>query len=280
MRVLEANRLGPVIEELVLDVSSNLPDDVVSALEASLGRERSDRGKVVTRMILENARHAADLHVPVCQDTGAFTIFLDLAGDTAVKGDLVKEASAAVARATARGFLRPSMVEDPAGDRRNTGDNTPATVEVTVGRGGETRLAVMAKGGGCQMASSLAMLPPGAGWAGVTEHVTGVVERYGAGSCPPLVLGLGIGGGFDTACGLAARALLRPLDEQNPSASAAEREERLRREVNRLGIGPGGLGGTTTCLGVRIEEAPCHIATLPVALSISCHALRRKAVAV
>ena len=276
MRAIEAACLGEVIERLVLDITTVLPEDVAGALRGARSMERSPAGRRALDMILENAVKAREEGVPICQDTGVFTIYVTLGEGTAVLGDLRGEASAAVARATAGGALRSSVVAEPLDARVNTGDNTPPLLEVEISPDGETTVAVLAKGGGSEMASRAAMLPPGAGWPGALEFVLGVVAEAGARSCPPLVLGVGTGGGFDRAPALAKRALLVPLDRENPDARTAAREAELVREVNALGIGPGALGGTVTCIGARIAQAPCHMASLPVAVSVNCHALRRK----
>ncbi len=278
MRVIEAADLADRIEELCLEVSTALPADVTDALSRFRAREESESGRRVIDLILENARAATELGVPLCQDTGFFTVYLTLAPGDAISGDLEGEAAGAVARATERGRLRPSVVRDPVGARVNTGNNTPPLVEMELSRAQESTLGVMAKGGGSEMASRLAMLAPGAGWGGALEFIVGMVEELGARACPPLVLGVGMGGSFDSVTRLAKKALMRPLDEQTADPAVRAREEELVSEVNRLGIGPGGHGGTVTCFGARITEAPCHMAILPVALSVSCHALRRKTV--
>lgn len=278
MKVLEASMLGREIESLCLEVSTRLPPDVLAALQSFKEAEKSERGRGVLDLIIENARVARESEVALCQDTGIFTVYLSLGRDTAVNGDLVAEASAAVARATGRGSLRASVVEHPLGERINTGDNTPALIEVEITGGEKTTLGVLAKGGGSEMASRSTMLAPGSGWEGVREFVLSVVERFGAGACPPLVLGLGVGGAFDRAPAIAKRALMEPLDLPPRDGATAEREADLLRAVNGLGIGPGAFGGTTTCIGVRVAEAPCHMACLPVALSVNCHALRRKVI--
>jgi len=278
MRVIEASKLGEAIESLCLDVAANLPGDVLGALEQSREHERSEQGRSVLDMIIDNALIASTEGVPLCQDTGVFTVYVTLGSDTDVGGDLQAEASAAVARATVRGRLRASVVDEPLDARRNTGDNTPAFVEVEVSTGEVSTVGVIAKGGGSEMASRAAMLLPGSGWEGVREFVLEVVAEVGARSCPPLVLGLGVGGTFDRAAAMARRALMAPLDRVNPDERTALRERDLVSEVNRLGIGPGALGGTTTCIGARIIEAPCHMASLPVALSVNCHSLRRNTI--
>ena len=276
MRTIEATRLGNLIEALCTEVSTALPADVVAALETSREEERSPLGRRALDMILENAVQARDLGLPICQDTGLFTIYISLGRDTVIAGDLTHEASAAVARATARAALRSSIVADPIDGRVNTGDNTPPLIEVELGEGEDTTLGVLAKGGGSEMASRSAMLPRGAGWEGVRDYVLSVVSEVGARSCPPLVLGLGIGGSFDRAPAMAKRSLLAPLDVPAREAATRARERELIDAVNKLGIGPGAMGGTFTCMGARITTASCHIANLPVAVSVNCHALRRK----
>jgi fumarate hydratase subunit alpha len=278
MRTIEASDLAETIEELCLEISTSLPRDVSEALTAFREVEESAAGRQVIDLILENAQVAASLGVPLCQDTGFFTIYITLARDAVVTGDIYAAAAEAVARATRRGSLRASIVEDPMGARTNTGDNTPPLVDIELSTGETSTLGVMAKGGGSEMASKLAMLPPGAGWRGVLDFVVEVVEELGPGACPPLVLGLGVGGSFDRAPRMAKEALMRPLDVESPDPLIRAREEELTREVNRLGIGPGALGGTVTCIGARIMEAPCHMANLPVAVSVCCHSLRRKTV--
>ena len=278
MRVIEASRLADKIEDLCVEISTNLPEDVVEALDRFKGVEESPAGLSVIDLIIKNAVVAGDLGVPLCQDTGVFTIYLTLGSGTALDGDLAGEAGGAVARATARCSLRPSIVDDPLLGRRNTGDNSPPLLEVEVSPGEKTSLGVLAKGGGSEMASRLAMMPPGAGWPGALEFITGVVEHLGARSCPPLVLGVGIGGSFDRAPRLAKKALMRPLDMETDDPQVSDREAELVECVNGLGIGPGAVGGRVTCIGARILEAPCHMANLPVAVSVNCHSLRRKTV--
>ena len=278
MRVIEASRLGQDIEALCLEVSTVLPADAAEAIARYRGIEESPAGRSAMDLILENARVASELGVPLCQDTGIFTIYLTLAPPTSIEGDLEREAGKAVARATAIGSLRPSVVADPLGRRVNTGNNCPPLVEVEVVSGEQSTLGVLAKGGGTEMASRLAMMSPGAGWAGALEFIVRVVESFGARACPPLLLGVGVGGSFDRAPKLAKKALMTPLDVETSDPATRAREAELVERVNRLGIGPGGVGGTVTCFGARIAEAPCHMANLPVALSLNCHSLRRKTV--
>jgi len=279
MRVIQASAIGRAVEALCLEVSTELPRDVIQALESFREAEKSEPARQVIDLILENGRVAREAGVPLCQDTGVFTVYITLGRDTAIEGDLQAEASAALARATARGSLRASVVDEPMDERRNTKDNTPALLELELSDGDDltpTTIGVLAKGGGSEMASRAAMLAPGAGWEGVLDFVMDVVSDLGARSCPPLVLGVGVGGAFDSVAVMAKRALLEPLDRVSADPKTAAREAELVAAVNGLGIGPGAVGGTTTCIGAKIATAPCHMASLPVALSVNCHSLRRK----
>ncbi|MBN2168767.1 MAG: fumarate hydratase [Actinobacteria bacterium] len=280
MKVLEASRLGSIVESMCLEISTTLPEDVASALASFRERESSDRGRKVIEMILENAALAAGKKVPICQDTGVFSVYVSLGRDTAVQGDLDAEVEKAVSCASKTGCLRSSIVSLPASSRVNTGDNTPPVIKVEISGGESSTISVIAKGGGSENASRLVMLHPGAGWEGVIDFAVKVVEEHGARSCPPLVLGVGVGGSFDSAPELAKKALLRPLNEENPDLETARMEEELVEAVNELGIGPGGFGGDVTCIGARIAQAPCHVANLPVAVCVNCHALRRKTISI
>ncbi|MBU1670413.1 MAG: fumarate hydratase [Actinobacteria bacterium] len=275
MRVLDAALLGREAEALIKEVSTELPSDVLAALEGALAEEESPAGREALRLIIENAAMARELGVPICQDTGLFTVYITLGSDTGIEGDLGGELDSAVTRATMAGSLRASIVCETFEGRINTGDNTPALLEIEYGGGDQTTLGVLAKGGGSENASRLAMLPPGAGAGGIADLVTAVIEEVGARSCPPLILGIGIGGSFDRAPRLAKAALMEPLDSE-PAPGTAALARRIVEQVNGLGIGPGAVGGTVTCLGARVRHEPCHIASLPVAVSVGCHALRRK----
>lgn len=280
MKVLEASGLGSLVETMCLEISTRLPEDVIWALSKYRERESTKRGREIIDMIVENARLASEKNVPICQDTGVFCVYLSLGIDTAVNGEFRAEAEKAVSRATKAGGLRSSIVSSPASTRMNTGDNTPPIVKVEMTDDKDSTLSVIAKGGGSESASKLLMMSPGAGWEGVMDFTLKVVEEHGAKSCPPLVLGIGVGGSFDNAPELAKKALLRPLNEMNPDPEAAVMEDKVVEAVNKLGIGPGGFGGDVTCIGARINQAPCHVANLPVAVCVNCHALRRKTVSI
>ena len=226
--------------------------------------------------LVENARIAARERVPVCQDTGTVWACLEVGPDVLVRGDVFSEVDGAVASVRAEARLRASVVRDAAFDRANTADNTPAFCEVRfVDEPGAARLHVMLKGGGSDNASRVVMLAPGAGMQGVVDEVVRCVREKGANACPPLVIGVGVGGTFDKVAGLAKRALMRPAGEPAADPRAAELEEELLAAVNATGVGPGGLGGRTTALSVRVATAPCHIAALPLAVNMGCSAMRR-----
>jgi len=226
-------------------------------------------------MLLENAAIAADEKVPICQDTGLVHVFLDLGRDVTVKGDLYKAVVEGVALGYTEGYLRKSVVNDPLFDRVNTKDNTPPVIHLELVPGSDLTITVMPKGTGSENMSQLSMLTPAAGPEGVKRFVLDTVKKAGANACPPMVIGVGVGGMMDKAAYLAKRALLRRIGERNPDERVAALEAELLEEINRLGIGPAGFGGHTTALWVAIEAYPTHIGALPVAVNLQCHAARR-----
>lgn len=262
------------IYRAVGEAAVTLRPDVRAALEAALVLEPSERGRAVLRQLLDNADIAASDRVPVCQDTGTAWVRLTLGTDQPLPADLQAIANEAVASAYRDFGLRMSLVRDALLDRTNTGDNTPAFVDVTLRPGVGATVEVMLKGGGSDNASALTMLPPSAGVAGVSEFVLRTVEANATGACPPLVIGVAVGGTFDTVAGLAKKALLRAVGSPAASPEAAVLEAELLDAVNATGIGPGGLGGRTTALAVHLVTAPCHIAALPVAVNLGCCAVR------
>ncbi|MDR1088911.1 MAG: fumarate hydratase [Coriobacteriales bacterium] len=292
---LDAAELAALVEEHVARLACTLRPDYLAALEASLATEVSERGVEVLEQLLANASLAATEGLPLCQDTGYVWVCVEASGDVRFAADLFSQVDAAVARASKASGMRMSMVRDALLDRVNTQDNTPAFCELLLRRQAEpgntpaapsegdpacpvstpaATLHIMLKGGGSDNASALALLPPGAGVNGVLDFVIEAVAAKGANACPPLVLGVGVGGSFDRVAGLAKHALLRTIGSIHPNPEIALLEEQLLTRVNELGIGPGGLGGSTTALAVHIESAPCHIAALPVAVNIGCTALR------
>lgn len=273
--MVERAALVSAIREAVLEAAFTLRSDVRLALEAACDTEPSERGRAVLRQLLENAVIASADRVPLCQDTGTAWIRLTLGADGGVPADLQAIADEAVSSAYRDGGLRMSLVRDALFDRSNTGDNTPAWLDVALRPGTGAEVDVMLKGGGSDNASALAMLPPSAGLEGVRRFVLETVEAKATGACPPLVVGVAVGGTFDTVASMAKKALMSPIgSEAAAEGPAAAFEAELLASINATGIGPAGLGGRTTALGVNLVTAPCHIAALPVAVNMGCCAVR------
>lgn len=272
--MVERRALTEAIQRAVGEAAVTLRSDVRIALASALESEPSERGRSVIRQLLANADIAAADRVPVCQDTGTAWVRLTLGVEEDVPGDIQHLADEAVAAAYRDFGLRMSTVRDALFDRTNPGDNTPAFVSVELRPGRGARVEVMLKGGGSDNASALEMLPPSAGLDGVRDFVLRTVEAKATGACPPLLVGVAVGGTFDTVAGLAKRALLRRIGTPAASAMAARAEGDLLEAVNATGIGPAGLGGRTTALAVHLVSAPCHIAALPVAVNMGCCAVR------
>ena len=270
--------LTDAIHRAVGESAVTLRSDVRIALASALTEEPSERGRSVIRQLLENADIAAADRVPLCQDTGTAWVRLTLGVDETIPADLQHLADDAVARAYRDFGLRMSTVRDALLDRSNPGDNTPAFVSLDVRPGRGARVEVMLKGGGSDNASALEMLPPSAGMEGVHDFVLRVVESKATGACPPLLIGVAVGGTFDTVAGLAKKALLRRVGTPADSQAATRMEADLLEAVNATGIGPAGLGGRTTALAVHLVTAPCHIAALPVAVNMGCCAVRSSVV--
>ncbi len=266
--------LVEAISSAVGEAASTLRPDVVAALRGALETEPSERGRSILSQLLENAAIALADRVPVCQDTGSAWVRLTLGADQELPGDLQAVADEAVAQAYRRCSLRMSMVRDALFDRSNTGDNTPAMLSVSLRPGTGAEIDVMLKGGGSDNASAVAMLPPSAGVDGVRAFVLDTVTAKATGACPPLFVGVAVGGTFDTVAALAKKALLREIGSPAASPQAGEFESALLERINATGIGPAGLGGRTTALAVHVVTAPCHIAALPVAVNLGCCAMR------
>ncbi len=275
MRNIDAKIIEDTVARLCIEANLRLPDDVVSAIERAKKTEPWDGAKRILSLIGDNVRIAAEKTLPVCQDTGMACVFLELGQDVHIDGDLEEAVNNGVRRGYGDGYLRKSVVCDPL-RRVNTGDNTPALLSVKLVPGESLRISVMPKGFGSENMSALKMLKPADGIEGVKRFVLETVEKAGANPCPPIIVGVGIGGSFDKAAYLAKHALLRQLDEPNHDEYYAALERELLDAINALGIGPQGFGGKTTALAVLIETMPTHVAGLPVAVNISCHATRRK----
>jgi fumarate hydratase subunit alpha len=275
MRVIAVDEITRAVKELFIDANINLGEDVLAALRHAFAREESARGKEVIQELLANAEIAKEAAIPVCQDTGLAIVLIELGQEVHLTGgDLTAAINKGISQATQDGFLRPSACH--CFTRENTGTNTPAITHVQVVPGEQVRVIVFPKGGGSENTSKATVLLPSAGLAGVKDYVIQQVLTADANPCPPLIVGIGIGGTFDQAALVAKKALLRPVASKHPDPEIAALEEDLLAGINDLGIGPMGYGGRITALAVQVEMIPCHIASLPVAVNIQCHAHRHK----
>lgn len=276
LRTIDAATITATVSGLCQKANYELGEDVLEAFNRALTRETSLTGKDILRQLLENARIAREEAVPMCQDTGFAVVFLELGQEVVIAGgDLYEAVNQGVRQGYLEGYLRKSIVGHPL-KRENTGDNTPAVIHTRIVPGDKLRIIVAPKGGGSENMSAIRMLKPAEGVEGVKNFILEQVKAAGPNPCPPIVVGVGIGGTFEKAALLAKEALLRPLGQPSPLPEIAQLEKELLKAVNGLGIGPQGLGGRTTALAVHIEIFPCHIATLPVAVNINCHASRHK----
>jgi|UniRef100_A0A7V5XZ40 fumarate hydratase subunit alpha len=276
MREIDVKEITNKVAQLCIEANCLLGEDVKTAIKKAIEKEESPLGKEVLKQILENAEIAKKEMVPLCQDTGLTVVFLEVGNEVRfVGGDLNEAINEGVRKGYIEGYLRKSVVKDPF-RRENTKDNTPAVIHLSCVKGNQVKITVMPKGGGSENMSEVKMLTPAAGIEGVKEYVVQRVKESGANPCPPIVVGVGIGGTLEYAALLAKKALLREIGSTHPDPFYAEMEEDLLERINRLGIGPQGFGGRITALAVFIEAFPCHIASLPVAVNINCHAVRHK----
>ncbi len=279
VRDLDVREITAAVKELCITANYDLPRDVYEALVAACEAEESPTGREVLGQLVENADIAARDRVPICQDTGFAVVFAEVGQDVhLVGGTLADAVDEGVRQGYGDGYLRKSVAEEPAQARRNTKDNTPAILHTALVPGDKVRLTMMAKGGGAENMSSLNMLKPSQGWAGMSQAVVDTVSRAGSNPCPPVIIGVGIGGTIDEVTLLAKKALLRDVGSTHPDPRLAAMEDELLERINALGIGPQGLGGRTTALDVFIEEMPSHIASMPMAVNVQCHAQRHKTV--
>ncbi|MDY3860019.1 MAG: fumarate hydratase [Candidatus Limivicinus sp.] len=274
MREISAGLISREVTRLCIEANMRLPEDVRKAMEAAHLSEPWPVARDTLGVLCSNMCAAESRGLPVCQDTGMACVFMEIGQDVHISGDLYAAVNEGVARGYTGGFLRKSVVADPL-RRLNTGDNTPALITVDIVPGDRLRLTVAPKGFGSENMSRLAMLKPADGAEGVKNFVVETVKLAGANPCPPVILGVGIGGSFDKVAQLAKHALLRPVDRPNGDEYYAAMERELLERINSLGIGPQGFGGRTTALGVNIEVMPTHVAGLPVAVNVSCHVTRR-----
>ena len=275
MRNIEAAKVTEVVRRLCIDANCYLPCDVKERIESFRKAESFPVAQGVLDQIIENYGLADQNDVPICQDTGLACVFVELGQDVHVDGSLEEAIHEGVRQGYKDGYLRKSVVRDPI-DRVNTGDNTPAMIYYDIVPGDQIKITVAPKGAGSENMSRIKMLKPSDGLQGVKDFVIECVEEAGPNPCPPIVVGVGIGGTFDKAAYLAKKALIRPLTEHNVDPFYAALEDELLEKINALGIGPQGMGGLTTALAVCIEKFPAHIASLPVAVNINCHVTRHK----
>ena len=273
MRTIHASLLTDTIASLCVEANCRLPEDMRRSIENARNEEKWDTARGILDKIIENYNIADEKFVPICQDTGVCCVFLKIGTDVHIEGDLIEAVNEGVRRGYRDGYLRKSVVGDPL-RRVNTGDNTPAMLYTELVPGDKLELTVAPKGFGSENMSKLAMLKPSDGVEGVKDFVLKTVEEAGPNPCPPIVVGVGIGGTFDKAALLAKKALMRSTDERNKDEYYAALEAELLDRINALGIGPQGFGGRTTALAVNIETMPTHIAGLPVAVNICCHVNR------
>ncbi|MBN2719739.1 MAG: fumarate hydratase [Proteobacteria bacterium] len=273
MREIKAELITSTLKGMVVESAYHLGEDVIGALKAGLERETSPQGREILRQLLENARIAAQGRFPLCQDTGLAVVFAELGQEVSIAGGGLDAAiHQGIREGYGEGYLRKSMCHPFT--RKNTGDNTPAVIHVKVVPGDRLKLIFAAKGGGSENMSRVTMLRPSEGKAGIVDYVVGRVRESGANPCPPVIVGVGIGGSFEKAALFAKESLFRPLGDRSPDPELAELEDEILEKINDLGIGPGGFGGRVTALDVHIEMHPCHIASLPVAVNIECHSHR------
>ncbi|NLG88439.1 MAG: fumarate hydratase [Clostridiaceae bacterium] len=278
MKEIHVSEIIDAVEKLCIDANYYLKEDIYKALTAALNAEKSENGRMVLENIIKNARIAAEEKMPICQDTGMAVIFLQVGQEVRITGGSLYDAvQEGVRRGYKNGYLRCSVVKNPL-KRENTGDNTPAVIHTEIVDGSGLKIIVAPKGFGSENMSAVAMLKPSDGIEGVVKFVVKTVSDAGANPCPPVIVGVGIGGTMEKAALLAKKALLRPLDLRSADPDIAELEKNLLAQINKLGIGPAGIGGTTTALAVNIETYPTHIAGLPVAVNIGCHATRHASV--
>lgn len=273
MREIDSSLISEVVARLCIDANYHLPPDMKKQIISSSKEESWETASIILDQIIENFNIADENLQPICQDTGLACVFLSIGQDVHIKGNLEDAVNEGVRKGYSQGYLRKSVVSDPL-NRVNTGDNTPAMIYYDICPGDKIKITVAPKGFGSENMSQIKMLKPSDGIDGVKDFVIKVVEDAGPNPCPPIVVGVGIGGTFDKAAYLAKKALMRPVDQRNSEDFYAELEEELLEKINALGIGPQGFGGKTTALAVNIEKFPTHIAGLPVAVNINCHVTR------
>ena len=279
MRIVNTKEISKAVEKLLVEANYFLPDSLANRIKAFQDKETNTLAKSVLSKLTENLDAAKELNVPICQDTGMAVIFLEIGQQVFLEGDLLEDAvNEGTAKAYIGGYMRKSIVKDPLFDRKNTNDNTPAVIHTKIVPGDKIKITVAPKGFGSENMSRIKMFNPSAEKKDIVDFVTETVKIAGGNPCPPVVVGVGIGGTFEYAAFLAKIALTRDVDVRNPDDKYAQLENEMLEAVNRLNVGPQGFGGKTTALAVNIETFPTHIAGLPCAVNIGCHVTRHKSV--
>ena len=276
IRKIKAELITETVKKLFMDCNYFIGNDIMDALKSARDSEESEVGKSVLSQIIENDEIAASEQIPLCQDTGMALLFVEYGDKVAVDGDFEQAVQEGVRRAYIDGYLRKSVVDDPVFDRVNTKDNTPAVIHTKIVSGDKIKITAGGKGFGSENMSAVKMLTPSYGIEGVKDFILDTVRKAGPNPCPPIVVGVGIGGTFERCAQLAKKATFREINSENPDSRYAELERELLNKINLMGFGPAGLGGNTTAIGVNIETSPTHIAGMPVAVNICCHAARHK----
>jgi len=277
MRLLDLNLVTEAVKNMLIDACENIPVNVIERLKEAKEKEASPLGKSILDQIIENDLLATRRNVPICQDTGMVVCFLEIGSQVVFEGDIYEAVNQGVRNAYIDGFLRKSVVRHPL-DRVNTKDNTPAVIHTKIVPGETVKITVAPKGAGSENMSLVKMLIPADGIEGIKKLVLDTVFNAGGKPCPPIIVGIGLGGNLEKAAMLAKEAVLREIDDEATDPLARKLEQELLQEINDLGVGPMGLGGTVTALAVKVNTYPCHIASLPVAINIQCHASRHKSV--
>lgn len=279
MRIIEVKQITEIVKDLCIKACIDLNEDIENAIKESLLCEESSVGKAVLEQLLKNAEIARTESIPICQDTGFTVVFMEIGQDIKFTGGSLKDAITEGVRAGyTEGYLRKSIIKNPITSPENTKDNTPPIIHTEILPGDKLKITIFPKGGGSENMSRIKMMKPAEGVEGVKNFVLETVKQAGANPCPPIIIGVGVGGTFDYVAYLAKKALLRKIGERNPDEKIAQLEREWLSEVNKLGIGPAGLGGRITALDLFIEVYPRHIASFPVAVNIQCHAARCKTV--
>jgi fumarate hydratase subunit alpha len=277
MKTISCEDIEKKVADMCIEASLDLPKDVEDCIKESIGKETCPRAKNFLEQYIENAEIARNERLPICQDTGVAVFFVELGQDAKIEGGALSDAiERGVEKGYKDGYLRKSIVDDPIFERKNTGTNTPPVIHINIVSGDGLKIILAPKGGGSENMSALAMLKPSDGRDGVVDFVVNSVVNAGGNPCPPTVVGVGVGGNFEISAILAKKALLREINQPNPNPDYAALEKEILKKINASGVGAQGLGGDVTAFAVHVEYYPCHIASLPVAVNLNCHAARHK----